>query len=84
MRMRPSQIIEIDMSEPQLDLLRKLKEGGVVDRYGRIMVQGVIVCRQTEAALPLRLVAKGLIEGHEDHLYPTTKALHILAEIDHG
>ncbi len=56
-------------------MLRALAKpgGGVVDRYGRIIVQGEIVCRQTEAALALRLVAKGYIEGHDDHLHATDK-----------
>ena len=60
------------LSDSEEKALRQLIDGsgGVVDRFGRVVIAGV-PRQQLATATFLRLVTKGLAEGHDGHLYAT-------------
>lgn len=67
-----------ELTEPMLAILRELNpQGGVVDRYGRLVANGQIIAAQNGArsvATVLRLVAMGYIEAEEGRLVLTNAA----------
>ena len=60
------------LTESECKALRQLVDGsgGVVDRFGRVVIAGV-PRQQLATATFLRLVTKGLAEGYDGHIYAT-------------